>query len=67
VITVRDTPVAAIGPVDQAVGSVSLDTLSTAGLIEPPRRRDHPVTPHPHVLPADVRLDRVLGQVRGRM
>lgn len=66
VITARGTPVAAIGPVEDAAGPISLDTLSTAGLIEPPRRRDHPAAPHPHVLPADVRLDRVLDQLRGR-
>ncbi len=65
-ITVRGMPVATIGPVDEVVGPVSLDTLSSAGLVEPPQRRDHPAAPHPHVLPADVRLDRVLDQVRGR-
>ncbi len=66
VVTVRGTPVAAIGPVDEVAYPMSLDTLAGSGLIEPPRRRDHPAAPHPHVLPADVRLDRVLDQVRGR-
>jgi len=66
VITMRGNPVASVGPIVDAVGPMSLDTLSAAGLIEPPQRRDRPEAPHPHVLPADVRLDRVLDQVRGR-
>ncbi|MGI9610443.1 MAG: hypothetical protein ACR2NL_09155, partial [Acidimicrobiia bacterium] len=66
VITMRGTPVATVGPVADAIAPVSLEALSAAGLIDPPRRRDRPEAPHPHVLPADVRLDRVLDQVRGR-
>ncbi|MFW2382403.1 MAG: type II toxin-antitoxin system Phd/YefM family antitoxin [Acidimicrobiales bacterium] len=66
VITMRGNPVASIGPIADAVAPMGLDMLSAAGLIEPPQRRDRPEAPNPHVLPADVRLDRVLDQVRGR-
>ena len=65
-ITMRGVPVATLGPADPEGDEVSLEGLSSVGLIEPPRRRDRPVEPHPHVLPADVRLDRVLDRLRGR-
>jgi prevent-host-death family protein len=66
VITMRGEPVATVGPIADVTNIVSLETLSAAGLIAPPQRRNHPVSPHPHVLPVDMRLDRVLDQVRGR-
>lgn len=66
VITMRGAPVATVGPIDDLTTVANLETLSAAGLVEPPQRHDRPKTPHPHVLPADVRLDRVLDQVRGR-
>jgi prevent-host-death family protein len=66
VITMRGAPVATVGPIDDVAGNLNLDMLLAAGLIEAPQRRDRPRTLHPHVLPADVRLDRVLDQVRGR-
>ncbi len=65
-ITMRGTPVATLGPAETTSTEITLDGLSSVGFIEPPRRRDQPNAPHPHVLPADVRLDRVLDQVRGR-
>ncbi len=66
-ITMRGKPVAVLGPTEpnQDVRP-DLDTLAAAGLVEPPRRRDQPVTPAPVLLPVDVRLDRVLDQLRGR-
>lgn len=65
-ITVRGRPVATLGPVGDGPTDLTLESLAATGLIEPPRRRDRPKEPHPHVLPADIRLDRVLDQVRGR-
>ena len=66
-ITMRGNPVAVLGPTEPSQGvRPDMDTLASAGLVEPPRRRDQPVTPATLLLPADVRMDRVLDQLRGR-
>jgi prevent-host-death family protein len=65
VITVDGRPTAQLGPLGAAVDP-SLDDLAAAGLIAAPRQRGdlEPVAPLP--VPADVRLDRLLDQIRGR-
>ena len=66
VITVDGRPVAQLGPLGLDGGGPSLHDLAAAGLIEPPRRGlDHSM-PAPYPVPADVRLDRLIDQIRGR-
>ena len=65
VVTVDGRPVAQLGPVG-AAGELSLEGLAAAGLAEPPRRADRPTTPDALDTAVDVRLDRVLDEVRGR-
>ncbi len=64
VITLDGRPVAQLGPVE-AVGAPSLADLAAAGLVEPPRRADRPAPPAALDAAVDVRLDRVLAEVRG--
>lgn len=66
VVTVDGTPVAQLGPLEPDAAGVSLWDLAGAGLIEPPRRHDLPDPPPPLPIPADVRVDRLLDQIRGR-
>ena len=63
VITIDGRPVAQLGPLEP-IGVPSLAELAAAGLVEPPRRERPPM---PDALDAavDVRLDRVLAEVRG--
>ena len=64
VITVDGRPVAQLGPLE-ASGSPTLADLAASGLVEPPRR-PQPTETRPAADPAvDVRLDRVLAEVRG--
>ena len=65
VITVDGRPTAQLGPLG-STDRPSLDDLAVAGLIDAPRQRGplDAVTPLP--VPADVRLDRLLDQIRGR-
>lgn len=65
VITVDGRPTAQLGPLGSA-DAPTLDDLAAAGLVDPPRQRGdlQPVAPLP--VPADVRLDRLLDQIRGR-
>jgi prevent-host-death family protein len=64
VITVDGRPVAQLGPLEPS-GSPTLADLAASGLVEPPRR-PHPSTrPEPVDTAVDVRLDRVLAEVRG--
>jgi prevent-host-death family protein len=65
VVTVDGHPVAQLGPLDPPGGEVTVWDLAAAGLIEPPRRPDRPGPPDPLPVPADVRVDRLLDQVRG--
>ena len=64
VITVDGRPVAQLGPVEPA-GSPTLTDLAASGLVEPPRRADRPPPPDAVDTAVDVRLDRVLAEVRG--
>jgi antitoxin (DNA-binding transcriptional repressor) of toxin-antitoxin stability system len=64
VITIDGRPVAQLGPLEPA-GPASLADLASAGLIDPPRHPDRPRAPDALDAAVDVRLDRVLAEVRG--
>ena len=64
VITLDGRPVAQLGPLEPS-GAPSLAELAAAGLVEPPRRADRPAAPDALDAAVDVRLDRVLAEVRG--
>jgi prevent-host-death family protein len=64
VITIDGRPVAQLGPLEPA-GAPSLQELAASGLVEPPRRADQPAPPEGIDAAVDVRLDRVIDQVRG--
>ncbi|HLT17251.1 MAG TPA: type II toxin-antitoxin system prevent-host-death family antitoxin [Acidimicrobiales bacterium] len=64
VVTVDGRPVAQLGPLEPAGGPTLVD-LAASGLVEPPRRPDRPAPPEAMDAPVDVRLDRVLDEVRG--
>jgi prevent-host-death family protein len=63
VVTVDGRPVAQLGPLEPA-GAPSLEELAAAGLVDPPRRT-RPPAPEAGDPAVDVRLDRVLDEVRG--
>jgi antitoxin (DNA-binding transcriptional repressor) of toxin-antitoxin stability system len=64
VVTQGGRPVAMLGPLEPA-GPPSLADLAAAGLVEPPRDARRPGPPEPLDAAVDVRLDRVLDEVRG--
>ena len=64
VITVDGRPVAQLGPLEPA-GAPSLEELAASGLVDPPRTTDRPAPPEALDAAVDVRLDRVLDEVRG--
>ncbi len=64
VITIDGRPVAQLGPLEPA-GAPSLEELAASGLVDPPRRADRPAPPDALDAAVDVRLDRVLDEVRG--
>lgn len=64
VVTVDGRPVAQLGPLEPA-GGATLADLAASGLVEPPRRPDRPAPPDALDTAVDVRLDRVLDEVRG--
>ena len=64
IITVDGRPVAQLGPLEPT-GAPSLEELAASGLVEPPRRADQPAAPAGIDTAVDVRLDRVLDEVRG--
>lgn len=66
VITVDGKPAAQIGPLSPDVAGVTLWDLAGAGLVEPPRRFDRPDEPTPLPVAADLRVDRLMDQVRSR-
>ncbi len=66
IVTIDGQPVAQLGPITPNHGTVSLWDLASAGLVEPPSRHDRPIPPEPLPLPADVRAERLMEQVRGR-
>lgn len=63
-VTSDGKPVAMLGPVEPATG-VTMDDLVAAGLVRPAGRQDRPDAPDATVLPVDVRVDRVLADIRG--
>lgn len=65
VITIDGRPVAQLGPLEPAGGAPTLEELAASGLVEPPRRQDRPAPPEAVDTAVDVRLDRVLAEVRG--
>ncbi len=64
VVTLDGRPVAQLGPLEPG-SEPTLDELAASGLVEPPRRADRPPPPHALDTAVDVRLDRVLDEVRG--
>jgi hypothetical protein len=62
-VTVDGRPVAQLGPLEPT-GAPSLEELAASGLVEPPRR-GRPTAPDGLDTPVDVRLDRILDEVRG--
>jgi prevent-host-death family protein len=63
VVTVDGRPVAQLGPLEPS-GAPTLEELAAAGLLEPPRRAQPPA-PAGLDTAVDVRLDRMLDEVRG--
>ncbi|MEM7323903.1 MAG: type II toxin-antitoxin system prevent-host-death family antitoxin [Actinomycetota bacterium] len=66
VITVDGKPAAQLGPLEADGNGMTLADLAAAGLIEPPAQAPDPAMPPPLPVPADVRLDRLVDQIRGR-
>lgn len=66
VVTVDGVPSAQLGPLTPDASGVTLWDLAGAGLVEPPRRIDRPDDPDPLPLAADLRVDRLMDQVRSR-
>ena len=66
IVTVDGSPVAQLSPLEPDRDGVTLWDLAGAGLIEPPRRPDRPEPPVPLQVAADLRVDRLLAQVRTR-
>jgi antitoxin (DNA-binding transcriptional repressor) of toxin-antitoxin stability system len=64
VVTLDGRPVAQLGPLEP-VGAPTLEELAASGLVDPPRRPDRPPPPAALDAAVDVRLDRVLAEVRG--
>jgi prevent-host-death family protein len=64
VVTVDGRPVAQLGPLEPT-GGPTLADLAASGLIEPPRRPDRPAPPDALDTAVDVRLDRIVDEVRG--
>ena len=66
VVTVDGEPMAQLGPIEPT-GRPTLDDLVASGLVDGPRRPGFPLgDPEPLDLAVDVRLDDVLGDLRGR-
>ncbi len=65
VVTVDGRPTAQLGPLDAAGPRLTLDDLAASGLLEPPHRQSAPPPPAED-LAVDVRLDRIVEELRGR-
>ena len=66
VITVDGRPMAQLGPIEPADGSLTLDDLAARGLVTLPRRTDRGPSELSVPVWAGFRLDRLLVDVRGR-
>lgn len=64
VVTMGGRPIAQLGPLEPGAAP-GLADLAAAGLLEPPRRPDRPGPPEALDIAVDVRLGRVLDEVRG--
>lgn len=64
VVTVDGVPVAQLGPVELA-GQPTLEDLVAGGQVDPPLRPGAPVDPDPIDVAVDIRLDDVIGELRG--
>jgi len=65
VITVDGRPTAQLGPLG-ATERPTLVDMAAAGLIDAPRQPGTLDLPPPVPVPADIRLDRLMDQIRGR-
>ena len=65
VITVDGRPMAQLGPLQPDAEGVTLHDLAGAGLIQPPAAAGEATMPDPYPVPADVRVDRLIDQIRG--
>jgi len=66
IVTVDGKPAAQLGPLAPDRSGFTLWDLAGAGLVEPPRRSDRPTEPAPLPVAADLRVDRLMDQVRSR-
>ena len=66
IVTVEGKPTAQLGPLAPDRSGFTLWDLAGAGLVEPPRRSDRPDEPSPLPVAADLRVDRLMDQVRSR-
>lgn len=64
VVTVDGRPTAVLAPLSPDAGA-TLDDLIAAGLVDPPRRSRRDAPPERADLAVDVRLDRVIADIRG--
>lgn len=64
VVTVDGHPVAQLGPLTPP-GAPTLDDLVASGLVSPPRRAERPHPPDPLPVAVDLRLDRLVEELRG--
>jgi prevent-host-death family protein len=65
VVSVNGEPAAVLGPL-AAEPAVSLDALVAAGAVVPPRRSDRTLPSSTVAAFGNVRLDRLLAEIRGR-
>lgn len=67
IITVDGHPIAQLGPLAPSPEGITLELLASSGLLLPPRRPERNTEPPSAVdPPVDVRLDRVLEELRGQ-
>ncbi len=66
VVTVGGRPVAQLGPLEGAPGTLGIDDLVARGQLLPARRADRPDPAEVMGLWAGARIDRLLREVRGR-
>ena len=65
IVTVDGKPAAQLGPLDPVSGATLWD-LAGAGMVLVPHLNQKPEPPAPVPLPADVRVDRLLREIRGQ-
>jgi prevent-host-death family protein len=65
-VTVDGVAVAQLGPLQPDASGLTLQDLAAAGLVNSPRRPRPTTAPAAANPPVDIRLDRVLDDLRGR-